>query len=183
MSLVSEQLVTEINDFVRLVKAIGAQTALEIGTGKCGTAVMLSQAMGPDSLVISVDLPEEKGGPSFEIERQAKDTCPGRYEIVRGLSASHDTRKAVEALLGGKKADVLFIDAEHTAAAAMNDYMAYRDFCSKKALIGFHDILIQELWPMWCGLRAKKPADMSREFVYDYSHPGCGIGVLVGGPV
>lgn len=181
--LMSQQLTTEINDFTRLMKAIGAKVALEIGTGQCGTAVTFSNAMGKDSLVISVDLPEIQGGPSPELVEKAKRMAVGQYELVRGTSGAHHTKQEVVDILDGRTVDVLFVDAEHTEGAALNDYLTYKDLCSPNAIIGFHDILVQELWPMWCKLRAKKPSDMTREFVYDYSHPGCGIGVLVGGPV
>jgi predicted O-methyltransferase YrrM len=70
---VSQQYRSEIEPFLEIVKARGAKTALEIGSGYFGTSILLLRAMGEGALLVSVDLPESNGGPSLRSEREARE--------------------------------------------------------------------------------------------------------------
>lgn len=143
------QITDELERFLEVVKAIGAKTSLEIGTYECGTSMVLALQMGDGSLSVGVDLPESDGGTKAEHEAEAKRECGERFQLIRGRSTAYSTREAVEKALGGRKVDVLVIDAEHTEAAAMGDYNMYKDLLSDRCVTAFHDICMTELWPMW----------------------------------
>lgn len=152
---------------------------MEIGAARLGTSVLLSEAMG-DGLVVAVDLPESQDGTPAAYEEQAQAKLGDRFRLIRGASSSYDTIGKVREALGGRKIDVLFIDAEHTEAAALADYEAYRPYLSEYALTAFHDICYHQLWPMWNRLRGERPPDRSVEIIRAVRQRDCGIGVLLG---
>jgi predicted O-methyltransferase YrrM len=173
----------EIFEFMRLVRMAGAKTAVEIGTGMCGTAVYLADTMGKGALMVSVDLPLSEGGPPDNFPISAKEAIEkqgSEFVMVRGESADSRTIQAVGGALGDRKVDVLFIDAEHTEKAAMADYLAYKELLSEHGIIAFHDICMPELWPMWNRLRGERPPNRSVEIIDNLMNKVCGIGVLLG---
>lgn len=178
----SIQINEEIQKLLDLMKSGECKTALEIGAYECGTAIYMSQTMGPGGLVVSVDLPEEKGGTKREHENDARALVGSeRFKLVRGDSAAYETLEAVKKALGGRVVDVLFIDAEHTEAAASNDYNVYKGLVRKGGIIAFHDIALPQLWPFWNRLRGAQPPPTSYEFIANHHQVGCGIGVLLAG--
>jgi len=174
------QLVQEIDEFSKLVKAAKCQTALEIGAAQCGTAVILGEAMGHTGRIVSADLPVDKGGTSEAHEREAKGHLGGRFTLVRGDALAFSTIEAVKTALNGRKVDVLLIDAGHTEAEAMGEYAIYRTFLADLGMAAFHDICYELLWPMWNRLRGERPPNRSVEIINDVTQKDCGIGVLLG---
>lgn len=175
----SDQFQNEINRFLSIIQRSGAQRLVEVGAGGCGTGVLFSEAMGKDSIVVAVDLPPEQGGPSVEMEEEAKKGAPGKYVMVRGRSTAYDTLDRVAKELG-QLADVIFIDAEHTRAAALAEYVSYGSLVQRHGMIAFHDICCKELWPMWNELRGAVPTNRSIEIIDDVNQEGCGIGIILG---
>jgi predicted O-methyltransferase YrrM len=177
--LESIQILDELGELLKLAKIAKVKTVLEIGAGPCGTAVCFAEAVGPDGLVVSVDLPVEVGGTPPQYEEMAKIKAEN-WTLVRGDSGSNETRDRVLAALGGREVGLLFIDGEHTREAALRDLEVYRPLLAKEGLIAFHDILLPELWVMWCGLKSKRAPVRSLEFVNDKTSIGFGIGALIG---
>ena len=180
MWLESLQHMEEISSLLDLMKLAKVSTVLEIGAGPCGTAVMFAEAVGEKGQVVSVDLPPEIGGTPLEYEKMAKAKAEN-WSMVRGESGANDTKAAVEKALAGRSVGLLFIDGEHTKAAASRDLGVYRGLVEREnGLIAFHDITLDELWPWWCSLRGKRHPVRSLEFIHDKTCIGFGIGVLVG---
>lgn len=178
--LVSDQYEEEINQFLAIVKASGAKKAIEIGAYQFGTSILLSEAMGPDSLVVCVDLPEKEHGSKQEHFDMAKQEAPGRLELVRGHSRAPATVETVAQILGGQ-ADILFIDGDHDADAAFMDYMSYGALVKRLGAVAFHDICYFRLWPLWNKLRGSVPPNRSVEIIKDATvQDSCGIGVIFG---
>lgn len=176
----SIQFTDELNQFLKLVVQSKAKTALEIGAAQCGTAMALAWAMGKDSRVVSVDLPVEQDGTPKFCEDEAKRLLGDQFTLVRGYSTSYSTIAAVREALGDRPVDILFIDAEHTEEAALCEYKTYRPLLSENGMTAFHDICMDNLWPMWNRLRAQKRPDRSIEIIRDIRQHVCGIGVLLG---
>ncbi len=176
----SIQIGSELDTFLKLVTMTGAKTGLEIGSYECGTGMVLALHMGDESRVVGVDLPESEGGTKAEFEEEAVKQTGGRFTLIRGKSTAYATKDAVMAALDGREVDVLLIDAEHTQAAAMNDYETYKGLISENGIIAFHDICMDELWPMWCWLRGQRHRTRSIEIIHDLRQGGCGLGILLG---
>jgi predicted O-methyltransferase YrrM len=179
MWLESLQHPEELGSLVELLKIAKVKTVLEIGAGPCGTAVYFAEAVGPEGYVVSVDLPADMGGTPPQYEQMAKAKAEN-WELVRGYSVEQGTVEAVKKALGGRQVGLLFIDGEHTLDAARSDYETYRPLLEKDGIIAFHDITLPELWPFWCGLRAKRHPVRSMEFIDSKERIGFGIGALVG---
>ena len=179
MWLESLQHPEELGDLLDLMKLAKVETVVEIGAGPCGTGIMFAETVGPGGLVVSVDLPPEIGGTPTDYEKMARAKCEN-WHMVRGDSGTHSTRAAVAKILGDRPLGLLFIDGEHTKAAMLRDLEVYRPLLAKDGVIAFHDILLPELWPVWCGLRGKRHPVRSLEFINDKTHVGFGIGALVG---
>lgn len=179
MWLESLQHKDELGQLLKLMELAKVKTVLEIGAGPCGTAVMFAETVGADGLVVSVDLPPDIGGTPKQYELMAKEKAEN-WQMVRGDSGSAVTKAAVEKALDGRKIGLLFIDGEHTKAAAWRDMEFYRPLLGDDGIIAFHDITLPELWQMWCGLRGKRHPIKSLEFVDDKTRIGFGIGVLIG---
>jgi hypothetical protein len=83
--------------------------------------------------------------------------------------------------LDGKKADVLFIDGDHTYAGVKKDFAMYSPFVKDDGIIIFHDILENANDPdcqvdkFWQELVQKK---ISREFINSESQGWAGIGII-----
>lgn len=169
----------ELGSLLELCKIAKVKTVLEIGAGPCGTAVYFATNVGPDGFVVSVDLPPEIGGTAPQYEAMAHEKAEN-WGMVRGVSGDESTRAAVEKALEGREVGLLFIDGEHTRTAAMRDYELYRPLLEKDGVIAFHDVLLPDLWPMWCHLRAKRHPVRSIEFIEDRTSLGFGIGALIG---
>ena len=179
MWLESLQHPEELGQLLALMKMAKVKTVVEIGAGPCGTAVMFSETVGPEGRVVSVDLPPEVGGTPKQYEDMARAKAEN-WQMVRGDSGADETKYAVVRALDGKEIGLLFIDGEHTRAAALRDLEVYRPMVAEKGLIAFHDITLPELWTMWCGLKGKRHPVRSLEFVDDKTRIGFGIGVLIG---
>ena len=62
-------------------------------------------------------------------------------EVVIGNSHSGATYDEVKKRLNGKKADVLFIDGDHSAYGCKLDFTMYSQFVREGGMVAFHDIL------------------------------------------
>ena len=176
------QYAEELEQFAALVARAGCKTALELGTGRGGLAMLLTQVMGEDSLVVTVDLPEKDGGTPEEYINEALKGVPAHSRLVslRGLTQAESTRRAIHDALGGRPVDLLFIDTEHVEAQAVLEYKYYKDLLANFGMIAFHDICMPALWPMWNRLRGTLPPDRSIEIIRNVQQRDCGIGVLLG---
>jgi hypothetical protein len=98
----------------------------------------------------------------------------------------------VARVLAGRRFDFLFIDGDHTLRGVKADLFAYYDFVRPGGLIGFHDIVSDELarsgvkdsdsqcyggdvYLLW---RALKPTFEHYEFVESWDQGGFGIGLI-----
>lgn len=84
---------------------------------------------------------------TFEQRLNIWKTHFSQVHSVVGASYEETTITKVRKLLRGRKVDFLYIDAEHTDAAAEKDFECYKEFVNSGGYVGFHDIQItQQFW-------------------------------------
>jgi hypothetical protein len=123
---------TEIHAWTSLCLGMGVRTYVELGIG---SSYLLANA---GLRGITVDL--------------LHDTHPNHIQ-----GDSHDPQTLARVLyLLGESPDMVFIDADHSAAAVLADFALW--WPSARLLIGFHDILMPSVVPAWQELRRAHPS-------------------------
>jgi predicted O-methyltransferase YrrM len=177
-SLGPSQIASELLGFLETVREMRPRSIVEIGTGLGGTTVLLTRVAADDAIVVSVDLP--LGYPRERLVAAAKRDSQ-RVHCLRDDSHAPETRDKVQALLGGRSIDVLFIDGDHSAEGVRADLALYAPLVRPGGWIGFHDIVpgpyefVGGVPELWAELKETREA---REFVDDWSQGGLGIGAF-----
>lgn len=149
----AQQIPSELAALLGLLHGtVRPRTILEIGAADGGSAWAWSQ-LPSVGLVVSVTLPP---GPGSQL--QLREGCAWR--IITGDSHDSCIQRQVEQQLDGRKADLVFIDADHSYSAVQQDWQAYGPMVNSGGLVAFHDInrvpqhpgvevdrLWSELWP------------------------------------
>ncbi len=141
----------ELREYLKLVRQKRPRVVVEIGTARGGMLYCLCQLAAPDALIISIDLPGAPNcGGQTEAERAfySSFVSPGqRIKFIPANSHNHSTREALRNLLNGRKADVLFIDGDHSYGGVKVDFEMYAEFAAPDGLLTLHDIcLLPENW-------------------------------------
>jgi cephalosporin hydroxylase len=177
-------------EFGRLADWATAQkpaTVIEIGTASGATLFMWCRVATRQ--VVSIDLPggihgecypEQKGRLFDEFLRDR----PGvRLDLVRGSSHELQTKERVANLLGGAKADVLFIDGDHRLEGVTRDLTLFRDLVKPGGHIVLHDVLPHphlescQVHVLWDQLKREHP-DRTWEIIASRDQGWAGIGIL-----
>ena len=115
------------------VKSNNYKLAIDVGTYKGGSAILLAVAMGESSKVFTIDLGDK--------EQRAKMIARPNYEQLKDFKIKHnldivqilgDSRKIQLDLEENKKVDVVMIDGGHTFDIVMNDFNKF----GKKVKVG-----------------------------------------------
>ena len=138
------QIEDELEILLNILQKRNIQRTLEIGTAYGGTLFLFSQVLNPDSIIISLDLPEGKFGGGYKNYKTSfylnfKEKSQYMY-LLRGDSHSPSSLSRVKSILLKEKLDFLFIDGDHTYDGAKKDYNMYAPLVGKGGLIAFHDI-------------------------------------------
>jgi predicted O-methyltransferase YrrM len=138
------QVPSEVRRMVSELTPLRPKRLLEIGTAGGGTLFMITRAVDPQALVISVDLPAGMWGGGYPLWKSGVYrgmALPGqRVELVRGDSHAPQSLERVRAILGAEQLDFLFIDGDHTYEGVKKDLEMYGPLVRKGGIIGFHDI-------------------------------------------
>jgi predicted O-methyltransferase YrrM len=175
----------ELSELAAMVQAHAPRVVLELGTARGGTFFVLTQMASSDATLISVDLPAGIGGSGYPAWKmpifQSFATGDQSVHLIRADSHSPTTLDEVRTILGGRKVDLLFIDADHSYAGVKGDYERYSPLVRPGGVICVHDVVpnpyndaieVDRFWHEVSDASAiviKDPADI----------PGFGIGVLV----
>jgi len=185
------QIRSEILGFLDLLEGDPPRRVLEIGTAEGGTLFLLTRMAAPDSLVVSIDLPEGEFGGGYPAWRarlyEGFATGAQRVELIRASSHDPATVQRVLDLMGGELLDVAFIDGDHRYEGVRNDFELYSPLVREGGVIAFHDIVpdrageassrfVGGVPAFWRELKASRPV---MEFVDDWGQSGRGIGVVV----
>jgi len=141
----------ELREYLALVHALRPKVVVEIGTARGGMLYCFCQLAAPDALIISIDLPGAPncgGQTPAEREYYSSFVAPGqRIKFIPANSHFHSTREALRNVLNGKKADVLFIDGDHSYGGVKIDMDMYAEFSAQGGLLTLHDIcLLPQHW-------------------------------------
>lgn len=119
----------------RLLK--GMSRYLEVGTFDKFNLCYVSGLLSPSATMIDLDIAEN---PPAE-RRLREDLAPGQtYHSIVGDSMKEETRDKVLELAGKDPFDAVFIDANHMARYAMNDFALYGELVSADGYVFFHDV-------------------------------------------
>ena len=141
----------ELTEYLKLVAEKQPQIVVEIGTARGGMLYCLSQLAAPDASLVSIDLPGAPNcGGQTDIERRffASFSRPGQnIRFIPANSQFATTRERLREILSGRKADILFIDGDHSYGGVRSDYEMYSEFVAPGGMITFHDIRLKpEHW-------------------------------------
>ncbi len=120
----------ELAGLLRHIRPAGRWLVLEIGSDTGGTLWAWRQ-LGAE--VIAVSLPDGPFGTGRPL--RAHDAT-----VIEGDSHTLATWLQVERVLAGRRADLLFIDGDHTEPGVTADLMAYSQFVEPGGLVALHDI-------------------------------------------
>jgi cephalosporin hydroxylase len=150
-SIIAIQNRYEVTEYLKIIQKKKPRVIVEIGTARGGMLYCFCQLAAPDALIISIDLPGAPNcGGQTEEERQFYSSFIGQNQKLKFIPAdSHlpETKELLKKALQGKKADVLFIDGDHSRKGVKQDYEMYKEFATDDALITFHDIkMYPKIW-------------------------------------
>jgi len=101
--------------------------------------------------------------------------------LLSGNSHEAEFRRRVEDGLNGAKADILFIDGDHTEGGVEADYREYHHLVRPGGIIAFHDIVekqqitTNQVYYFWNRVKEGK---VTEEFIHDPQQCGFGIGII-----
>ncbi len=160
--------------------------ALEIGTFRGGTLLLLTRLASPHATVVSVDLPGGKFGGGYSTHRRRlyrhfarRDQ---RLHLLQGDSHSKEMFEQVKVVFENKPLDYLFIDGDHNYEGVKSDFETYRPMVREGGLIAFHDIVegqaeaVGGVPRFWGEI---KHGYRHREIIADPRQGGYGIGILL----
>ena len=106
-----------------------SRVIVEIGTARGGMLYCFCQLAAPDALIASMALPDAPNyGGQTENERKlfSSFVAPNqKLEFIPADSHLPTTYEFLQNVLQGKKADMLFIDGDHSRKGVKQDYEMY----------------------------------------------------------
>lgn len=186
VSIAPAQIREEIIDLLEIVTRSKVNRVLEIGTAKGGTLFLLARVSSPDATIVSIDLPQGRGGggwyPDWKIPFYRSFAIgPQQLHLVRANSHAASTLHTVERILGEHELGFLFIDGDHTYEGVREDFCMYSPLVRKGGIIAFHDICVKSSEPFggtgrfWDEI---KHAYSYQEIVANPAQKSFGIGLL-----
>jgi cephalosporin hydroxylase len=190
----------ELQSLIAEVRALRPRVVVEIGTHRGGTFAVWGAVAHPAAHLVSIDLPDPSAGlgtSESDLELLLGTLQPAqRMTAIRSDSHAARTLDELQALLGGRPIDFLWIDGDHSADGVRRDLDMYAPLVRRGGIVALHDIHpdptttpLNQVAGLWNELKVRYP---HREFI-DQDHPGgagMGIGVLPvgetirsGGPV
>ena len=150
-SIIAIQNRYEVTEYLKIIQKKKPRVVVEIGTARGGMLYCFCQLAAPDALIVSIDLPGAPNcGGQTEEERQfySSFTAPDQQlEFIPADSHLPATKELLNNVLQGKKADILFIDGDHSREGVKQDYEMYKEFAAEDGLITFHDIkMYPKIW-------------------------------------
>jgi cephalosporin hydroxylase len=186
------QVPSELAALLAEARELAPRTVVEIGTARGGTFCGLAWAAADDATLISVDLRHGEFGGGYprwkEPLYRSFAHASQRVTLIQGDTHQPETLDAVNAALGGRTVDLLFIDGDHTYDGVRADFTSYSPFVSPGGIIGIHDIVpwdgsrfpgvntlvggVPEYW------RELRESHSHLELVEDWAQGGFGIGLV-----
>jgi cephalosporin hydroxylase len=136
----------EIEPFARWLLEQAPKNAVEIGSWKGGSSLLLSEIVS--RRLVSVDLPDgpfggATGGMTPEACRERNEKLASLNETYVGIlgdSRDPETVRAVREALEGEPADLVFVDGDHGYEAVRADFLTYLPILQPGGWFAFHDV-------------------------------------------
>lgn len=160
---------------------------VEVGAGRGGAFWAFCQAAAPGALLVSVDQGEVEGAVCASVDELRSHALPDQTVVcIRGDSQQARVAAGVNVALAGRKADFVFLDADHREEAVRRDHFLYSGFAREGGLVGLHDIIpvtvnrwtpeyAVEVAPLWEEIKAT--GVRTWEFIQEDDLTWGGIGV------
>jgi cephalosporin hydroxylase len=121
------------------------RVVLEIGTDRGGTLFLWTRVASPEALLLSLDIQKMVGRfgrfSPFAFVRKGFARDRQRIELVDDVDSQDPaTVRRVEAILGGRAVDFLFIDGDHRYDAVRRDFELYSTLVRPGGFVAFHDV-------------------------------------------
>ncbi|MDZ7696335.1 MAG: class I SAM-dependent methyltransferase [Deltaproteobacteria bacterium] len=168
------QVESEILRLFKIVQQTSPSVICEIGTDRGGTLYLWSKVVGPDGLIVSIDLPRTYRK-SLNRFFRSSFFGQGGVHFLREDSQRPETKEKLEQKLNGRSIDFLFIDGDHRYEGVKADFELYAPLVREGGIIAFHDILNQGVNRLWKEIRSRFSHE---EIVEDCEQQSAGIGVL-----
>lgn len=182
------QIEHEIVPFLNYVRDSRPVIVGEIGLKHGGNTFLFTRLFTEARHIVGLDLVLQNTAKMRFLARPGQ-----RIDLLEGNSYSRPVIERTRQVLHGRQFDFLFIDGDHEYPGVKADFEAYYDMVRPGGLIGFHDIVPDEVartgtkspasevygggvYKLWAEL---KPRFEHREFVNDWNQHGFGIGVLI----
>lgn len=178
MTIKTLQIPSEITRLARAVAALQPKIILEIGTARGGTSLIWTSIASEE--VITCDL-EHRAAQKPLLEALPPPGSKCKVTLLTGNSHDAAFKQRLAQALGGRKADFLFIDGDHTESGVAQDYNDYKEFVRAGGIIAFHDIVESQPLPgnqVYYFWKKLKPGQVTEEFVNDSKQCGFGIGII-----
>jgi predicted O-methyltransferase YrrM len=185
-ALTAAQVSSELLELAKLIAGRRPQRVLEIGTCNGGSLLVLARLADPQATLIAIDLPGGRFGDSGRMLRPwlipRLKQPDQKLHFLRMDSHCSAALGAVAKILGGEKADLLFIDGDHSYAGVKQDFEMYSPLVKPGGIIALHDILEDPRHPdsqvsrFWSEI---KPRYSHMEFIEDPAQGWAGIGVVL----
>jgi len=128
-----QQVPKEWIEFLEIVEEAKPKIILEIGTAQGGSALCLSYFA---DTIITID---QYSHFNQETMLLIQKNC--EFHFIRKSTEERKSIRKVENILDGRKADVLFIDGDHTYRGAKRDFMRFSKFVAPGGIVALHDIV------------------------------------------
>ena len=181
-----QQVHSEIRSALEEIERIRPRQVLEVGLGTGGTFFLLSRAVAPEAVLISLNFPEPRLRQKLREFTLSSAAPPNqRLHFIRGDSHEESSLREVKRTVSNQQLDVLFLDGDHTYDGIKKDFVMYAPLVGSGGLVFFHDILahdsesdphgqcqVDRFW------HEVKTQYRHREFVEDPARGWAGIGML-----
>jgi len=171
----------ELELALRVAKEFCPKVVVEIGIAYCASLACWAEIARPD-LVIGID---PMTLPATEEQKGVIDFLTALYKIhiIKQPSCLPKAHSELEALLGDKKIDFLFIDADHRYDSVRADWDNYLPYMNSPSMVGFHDIYYSDkifdsgsqVSFLWDRIKRQMKYNRFDEFHY---HSSMGIGIV-----
>jgi len=124
---------------LKLVSDLDPKRIIEVGTSQGGTAVFWDHMVGPDGVVVTIELNEDGRLLSMFKPEYCQYKPVSSLHVLQRDSQTSETAAIVAGLMDHQPVDFVFIDGEHSFAGAGRDHARYWPMLRSGGLMAFHD--------------------------------------------
>lgn len=136
--LITSQRAYELNELIKIYKAVKPKYVLEIGTQEGGTLYQWIKYAQPGTTIVNIDILQNQPENNKLLERWQGWAREKQVNLITIIEYSKNALHRVMAEL--PSIDFLFIDGDHTYEGAKSDFEMYGQLV-ENGVIAFHDLM------------------------------------------